>query len=155
MSTVRWQRDVPESLRALDTLERPDYVDLVTGMVSEAVVMTPEQWIRATLNGLPRSLLLLVPFIQRTILGLRLQLRPSPDHVLGWKIAERGGNWIRIEAASWFLTGHVIMRIADGQMSFATFVRYERFPAALVWPPISLIHRRVALELVRSATRAG
>jgi hypothetical protein len=154
VSTVQWQRNVPESIRSLDTLAKFDYTDIVTGTVSETPDRTPEQWARVTLAGLPRPLLLIVPFIQRAILGLRLELRPSPDHLLGWKIAERGENWVRIEAASWFLTGHVVIRIEDGQMSFATFVRYDRPPAALVWPPVSLIHRQVAKALVRAATKA-
>lgn len=155
MSAVRWQRGVPESLRALGALEGADYEDVVTGAVSEIPDMTPEQRVQATLKGMPRGLLLVLPWIQRMALGLRLELRPSPDHVLGWKIAERAENWIRIEAASWFLTGHVVMHVEDGCLSFATFVRYDRLPAALVWPPVSLIHRQVALALVRSATKIG
>ncbi|HEY4824091.1 MAG TPA: hypothetical protein VIH49_03500 [Solirubrobacteraceae bacterium] len=155
MSTVRWQRDVPESIRLLGALEGADYEDVVTSAMQELPDMTPEQLVRATLTRLPRGLLLVVPLIQRVVLGLRLELRPSPDHVLGWKIAERAENWIRIEAASWFLTGHVVMHAEDGCLSFATFVRYERRPAALVWAPVSLIHRQVALALVRSATKVG
>jgi hypothetical protein len=155
MSAVRWQRGVPESLRALGALEGADYEDVVTGAVSEIPDMTPEQRVQATLKGMPRGLLLVLPWIQRMALGLRLELRPSPDHVLGWKIAERAENWIRIEAASWFLTGHVVIHVEDGCLSFATFVRYDRLPAALVWPPVSLIHRQVALALVRSATKIG
>jgi hypothetical protein len=48
----------------------------------------------------------------------------------------------------------VILRVEDGRLFFATFVRYDRLPAALVWPPVSLIHRQVALAMVRSATKA-
>jgi hypothetical protein len=96
----------------------------------------------------------LVPFVQRAFLGLRLQLRPSPDHLLGWKIADRGENWIRLEAASWFLTGHVLMHFDQRHASFASFIRYDRRLAAFVWPPVSLIHRHVALAVMRSALRA-
>jgi hypothetical protein len=110
--------------------------------------------IRAALSGLPRWLFVFGPSVQRVFLGLRLKLRPSPDHLLGWEIAERGENWMRIEAASWFLTGHVVMHIDEGRISFASFVRYDRPLARIVWPPVSLIHRQVALSLVRSATRA-
>ncbi|MGH2904786.1 MAG: hypothetical protein ACRDK7_14570 [Solirubrobacteraceae bacterium] len=145
---------MPEAIRSLDTIESPDYVDLVTGPVSETPDRTPEQWLRLMLQGVPRSMLLVVPLIQRVALGLRLELRASPDHIIGWRIADRGEHHMRIEAASWFLTGHVIVHVDQGQLSFATFVRYYRTPAALVWPPISLIHRQVALALVRSATRA-
>jgi hypothetical protein len=104
------------------------------------------------LGGVPRGLLFFVPFVQRVALGLRLQLRPSPDHVLGWKIVHRDDTSMRIEAASWFLTGHVVLHVDAGQLSFASFIRYDRPLARLVWPPVSLIHRQVARLLVRNAT---
>jgi hypothetical protein len=152
-STVHWQREVPEAIRSLGALAGADYADIVTATIAQTPA-EPEQLIRAALQGLPRGLLIFVPFIQRAFLGLRLKLQPSPDHLLGWKIADRGENWIRIEAASWFLTAHVVMHADHGHLSFASFVRYDRPLAKLVWPPISLIHRQVALALVRSATRA-
>ncbi len=152
-STVRWRREVPEEIRSLGALANADYADIVTATVDGAPA-EPEQLIRAALKGVPRGLLFCIPFVQRVFLGLRLKLRPSPDRLLGWKIADRSENWIRIEAASWFLTGHVVMHVDEGQLSFASFIRYDRWLAALVWPPISLIHRQVALALVRSAIRA-
>jgi len=152
-STVRWQREVPEAIRALGALANPDYADIVTARIDETPA-DPGRLIRAALNGVPRGLIFFTPLVQRAVLGLRLKLRPSPDRLLGWEIADRGENWIRIEAESWFLTGHVVMHVDDGQLSFASFIRYDRRLAALVWPPVSLIHRQVALALVRSAVRA-
>jgi hypothetical protein len=152
-ATVRWQRSVPEAIRSLGALANADYADIVTATIDETPSGTPEQLIRAALNDVPRGLRFLMPFIQRVFLGLRLKLRPSPDYLLGWKIADRGESWMRIEAASWFLTGHVVMHIDEGQISFASFIRYDRRPAAYIWPPVSLIHRQVALALVRIATR--
>ena len=153
-STVRWRREVPEAIRSLGELANADYADIVTATVDETPSGTIEQLIDASLKGVPRGLLVLIPVVQRVFLGLRLTLRPSPDRVLGWKIAERGENWMRIEAASWFLTGHVVMQLDRGQISLASFLRYDRRLAAFVWPPVSLIHRQAALALVRSAVRA-
>ena len=59
-----------------------------------------------------------------------------------------------MEAHSWLLTGHVVLQASDQQLAMATFVRYHRQLAAMVWPPISLIHREVALAIMRSAVRA-
>jgi hypothetical protein len=151
-STVRWRRDVPEAIRSLGALANADYADIVTATVDETPA-DPEQVVHATLDGLPRWLPLFIASVQRVFLGLRLQLRPSPDRLLGWKIAERSENWIRIEAASWFLTGHVVMHVDEGQVSCASFIRYDRRIAAFVWPPVSLIHRQVALALVRRGIR--
>jgi len=81
---------VPDAVCALDTLVDPNYSDIVTAAVSEMSDRTPEQWLRAMFAGVPRGLLLLVPFIQRVALGLRLELRASPDRVIGWKIVDRG-----------------------------------------------------------------
>ena len=153
-SAVRWRREVPGAVRALGALEDADYADIVTGAIGERPSGTPEQLIRAALKDVPRGLLFVVPFVQRAVLGLRLKLAPSPDRLLGWKIADGGESWMRIEAASWFLTGHVVMQVDEGQVSFASFIRYDRKLAALVWPPVSLIHRQVALALVRGAIRA-
>jgi hypothetical protein len=151
---VQWQREVPDAIRALGALENANYSDIVTVAADEALNGTPEHLIQAGLDGVPRGLLLFIPFVQRVFLGLRLNLRPSPDHLLGWTIAEREENWIRIEAASWFLTAHVVMHAGEERMSFASFIRYERWPAAFIWPPVSLIHRQVALALVRGAIGA-
>jgi hypothetical protein len=153
-SNVRWSRDVPDAIRSLDTLADPDYADIVTATVSKTPQRTPEEWVRVALQGMPRGLLLVVPPLQRIVLGLRLERRRSPDHVLGWKITHRDEHQMRLEASSWLLTAHIVGHIDEGVMSFATFLRYERAPAALIWAPISLIHRQVALALVRSAARA-
>src|SRR6202020_3348883 len=96
-ATVRWQREVPEAIRSLGALANADYADIVTATLDETPSGTPEQLIRATLNGVPRGLLFFIPFVQRVFLGLRLKLRPAPDRLLGWKIADRGENWMRIE----------------------------------------------------------
>jgi hypothetical protein len=149
-----WGREVPEAIRSLALLADADYADIVTATIDETSSKTRDQLIHAALKGVPGGLLILIPFVQQGVLGLRLKLRPSPDHLLGWKIADRGENWVRIEAASWFMTGHVVMHIDEGRLSFASFIRYDRWLARLVWPPVSLIHRQVALALVRSATGA-
>ncbi len=153
-SSVRWRREVPEEIRSLGALADADYADIVTATIDRAPV-EPEQLIDAALKGVPRGVLLLTPLAQRVFLGLRLKLRPAPDRLLGWQIVDRGENWVRIEAASWFLTGHVVLHVDEGRLSFASFIRYDRKLAALVWPPVSLIHRQVALALVRSAVRAS
>lgn len=154
ISTVRWRRDVPEAIRALGALADSDYADIVTATLDEKP-SDPEQLIRAALERMPRGLVVFIPFVQRVFLGLRLKLRPAPDRILGWQIVDRGENWGRIEAASWFLTGHVVMHVGEGRLSFASFIRYDRRLAALVWPPVSLVHRQVALALMRSAIRVS
>src|SRR5207247_1749306 len=76
------------------------------------------------------------------------------DYVGGWKIADRGDRWIRSEAGSWFMTAHIVVQVDDGQLSVATFVRYDRPIAALVWPPLSAGHRLAMPGLLRKTDGA-
>jgi hypothetical protein len=73
--------------------------------------------------------------------------------VAGWKIADRGDSWIRVEASSWFMTANIVFQIDEGRVSFATFIRYDRPVAALVWTPVSIIHRAIAPDFLRAAVK--
>lgn len=142
--------DVPETIRSLSTLAEPDYVDLFTVTTSRARDWSPEQWARA---GIERAAGRAGQFVWRVLLGLRLESRPSREHVGGWRIAGRGDDWIRLEASSWFLTAYLVVHVDDGQMSVATFVRYDRPLAARVWPPMSAGHRRAMPGLLLRAVK--
>src|SRR5437764_118970 len=85
-TTVLRQRNVPEAIRSLSTLAKPDYVDLFTVATVAAADRSPEQWARAAIEDAAG---LAGQFIWRVVLGLRLERRPSLDHVGGWKIGDR------------------------------------------------------------------
>jgi hypothetical protein len=127
-----------------------DYVDLFTLTTSAAVGGSPEQWARA---GVEDAAGLAGQFVWRVLLGLRLERRSSPNHVAGWKIVRRADSWIVLEAASWFLTAQIVVQVGDGKVSVATFIRYDRPIAALVWAPLSAGHRRAMPGLLRQAAR--
>ena len=148
--TVLQQRNVPEAIRSLSTIDSPDYVDLFTATASDATDKSPEQWARATVEGV-------APWARfvawRVLCGLRVEPLPSPDSLAGWKIADRGDRWIRMEASSSFMTAHIVFHVDEKRVSFATFVRYDRPMAALVWPSVSIIHRRAVPGLLRHAVK--
>jgi hypothetical protein len=148
--TVVQQRNLPEAIRSLSALTSPDYVDLFTVTASGATDRSPEQWARVALEGASPTGRFIV---WQVLCGLRLEPQPSPDYVAGWKIADRGDSWIRIEAASWFMTAHAVVQVEDGQVSVALFIRYDRPIAVLVWPPLSIGHRRAMPGLLRHAVR--
>jgi hypothetical protein len=155
MPPVAWQRDVPESIRPLGGVADPDYLDLFTATTDEASENPAEEWARIVLERvMPGYLRLGVFVVQRLLLGLRLGPRRSPDHIAGWKIADRGDSWVRIEAASWMVTGSIVLKVDEARLSLATFFRYDRRIAALVWPPMSLAHRKAGLTLMRRAVGA-
>lgn len=150
--TVVQQRNSPEAIRSLSTLESPDYVDLFIATANRATDKTPEQWARATVEGVHPW----ARFVAwRVLCGLRLEPRPSPDYLAGWRIADRGDGWIRMEASSWFMTAQIVFHVDEGHVSFATFVCYDKPMAALVWPAVSIIHRRAVPELLRYAGSAS
>lgn len=149
--TARQQHDIPEAIRSLSPINDPDYVDLFTLTTDDAARRSPEQWARAAFEDVAGRQ---GQVIWRVLLGLRLQRRSSPGHVAGWRIGGRGERWIRLEAGSWMLTGNLVLRVDDGQVSLATFIRYDRPAAARVWSRLSAVHRRVAPDLLRDAHRA-
>jgi hypothetical protein len=151
VSAVVGPSNVPEAIRSLDTLASPDYVELFTATTRAATDRSPEEWARAVLEETPtgRS----APLLWR-LLGVRLGPRPSPDHVQGWRIADRGDDWIRLEATSWFMTAHAVCQVDDGQVSIALFLRYDRPIAALIWALVSVMHRRAVPVMLHQALKA-
>jgi len=137
---------VPESVRALSSLSHIDYADQFT--IDTDADATPEQWARAMFGDVPDVGELL---IWRGILGLRLSRGRSPDTVAGWRIGGRGDGWIRLDAASWFLTGNLLVGTIDGRVSLWTLLHYARPPGHVLWPPLSAVHRRLAPGLLREA----
>ena len=149
--TVVGLTNIPVAIRCLDTLGSPDYVDLFTATTTGATDKSAEAWARALLEHTPTGRA--APLLWRR-LGLRLGPTPSPDCIQGWKIADRGEDWIRIETRSWFMTAHAVVQVDDGHVSLALFVRYDRPIAALIWPPVSVLHRRGMPVILHQALKA-
>ena len=139
--------DVPSAIRAACTIAEPDYADVVA-VSTDVPGVAPEAWARAALERTPTGRA--APTLWR-VLGLRLGPRPSPDHVQGWRIAARGDDWIRLETESWFMTAQAVVHVADGTVSLSLFVRYDQPVAAVLWPPVSVMHRRVVPVMIRQA----
>jgi hypothetical protein len=150
MLSVIQQRTIPEAIRALSGMDRPDYIDVFTVTTNGAADATPEQWFRTALEDVAGRG---GQFIWRGVLGLRLKSRPSTEGVAGWKIADRGEDWIRLEASSWFMTAHLVTRLDDGQLFAGTFIRYDHPIAPLIWVPASAVHRRMMPGLLVKTVR--
>lgn len=138
--------NIPAYVRALSSLPDIDYADRFT--LTTEVAATPQRWARAMFGDVPNPAEVL---IWRGLLGLRLSRERSPATVAGWRIGRSGDDWIRLEAASWFLTGNILLQTADRRVSVGTFLRYDRRPAHRVWPPLSAVHRRLVPVLLRAA----
>ncbi len=138
-----------------------DYTDSFTAQLATGDARTPEQLARAVFEGAPRPArwFLLAGF--RFGLGLRLAYGRSAEHVLGWRIVDAGPRSLTLQASSWLLTSRLLLRIEASRVSQSTLVRYEKPIAALIWPPVALLHRQIVPRLLRRAaadptgTRAG
>jgi hypothetical protein len=115
-----------------------------------AAYASPEQWSRTAIEDVAGRG---GQFIWRGVLGLRLKSRPWTDRVGGWTIADRGEEWIRLGASSRFLTAHLVTRLDDEYLSAATFIRYDRPIAPLIWVPLSAVHRRLMPGLLAQTVR--
>ncbi len=150
MPSVIQQRNIPEVIRSLSGMDSPDYMDLFTVTTNGAADASPEQWSRTAIEDVAG---LGGQFIWRGVLGLRLKSRPSMERVGGWKIADRGEDWIRLEASSRFLTAHLVTRLGDGHLSAGTFIRYDHPIAPVIWVPLSAVHRRLMPGLLNQTVR--
>ena len=150
VSTAVGLADVPDAIRAAVTIAEPDYADTVMVATGVTEDVSPEVWARTVLErtSTGRS----APTLWR-LLGLRLGPRPSTDHVQGWRIAGRGSDWIRLEVTSWMMTAEAVVHVADGKVSLSLFVRYDQPVAAFIWPPVSVMHRRVVPVMIHQAER--
>ena len=142
---VQPRRPAPDEILALSPMTDPGYVD-VFSMDRGLPGRSPEQWARAMFKDVGGRG---AQFIWRVLLGMRLHA--APDRIAGWQIADRGADWIRIEARSWFMTGHLVVQADDEHVTLATFIRYDRPLAALIWRPLSSQHRRLSPMLLREA----
>ena len=145
------RRSVPEVVRSIDPLTDPDYTDAFEADTSGAKPRSPEQWARAIFEGAPAAMRWFLVSGWRAVLGLRLGPLHSPDHILGWHILDRAANSVTLELRSWFLTCHLVFWLDGTTLVFATSVRYERRIGAVVWPPVSVIHRRAVPYVLRHA----
>ncbi len=138
---------VPRRIRDLATFD-PDYADCCTVTTGDGWDRSPEQSARAVLEATPLGRRARVLWQG---LGLRLGPTGSPDHVQGWRIADRGDTWIRLDTDSWCLTAEAVFQLEGGRLSLALFLRYDRPIASRIWAPVSVIHRQAVPQLLDQA----
>jgi hypothetical protein len=131
--SVRWDSAVPEELRRLSTLPKPDYADFVTAVTTSAPRRSPEEWVVAFHRGAPE-------WVRR--------LARAPDDIAGLVVGS-GDGWALFEEVEPSMTTQYVCLVEGERVSLAFFIRYERRSAAFVWPLMSQIHRRVAVSILR------
>ena len=125
-----------------------DYVDLFTLPSTPLAVASPEEWARAAMEGAPAAGTFLA---WRVLCNLKLEGGGSAQHIAGWRIVDQQDDWIRVEARSWFMTANAIFKVEADETMFATFIRYDRAVARLIWGPVSAFHRAAAPAFLAAA----
>jgi hypothetical protein len=132
-----------------------DYVDSSDAEDVKGEHRSPEQWARATFEGAPRAMRWFLVAGFRFGLGLRLGPRSSSEHVFGWAIVERGTGSITLQAQSWLLTSRLVFQTEGPRLRQSTHVRYNHRIAAVLWPPVSILHRQIVPRLLQHAASHG
>ena len=131
-------------------LARPDYLD-ATEWVGERV-RTAEDWARATFEGAPSMVRLVLRLGWRWGLGLRIGPSPAPGHVLGWPILEAGAARMVLGVDSVVLGPcRLVFQVDPARVQLITVIRYEHRISRPVWTVIGPIHRWVTRLLVTRA----
>ena len=139
-------REVPEDVRSLSTVSEPDYVDMYS--LESASDATAQTWARAMYE---ESLGARGRLIFGQVLGLKLAPPKTLGTVAGWRVAEQGEGWIRMEAEGKRVVGQIIVRTANGVLSVTTFIQYVSRLGSTTWTVWSILHRRAMPKLLRDA----
>jgi hypothetical protein len=135
----------------MSLLDRIDYEDAYR--VDTELQRTPEQWMRAFLEGAPRWFQLPWAGLGKAVLGVQFgPLRASSDHVLGWNVlADRPDLFAVGLDSSGGLFARLITLTPPGQAVVATQIRLDTTRARILWPAIRRGHRYFAPYLLGRA----
>lgn len=141
---------VDQGVVALSSLSRVDYADHFVLAQETDPHAGPERWARAMFGDTPD---LTERLLWSGILGLRLHEVRSAATIAGWRITDRGEDWISVSATSRSMSAALIIRVTAATVELATVVRYDRAWARARWVPTAFVHRRLAPMLLRSTAR--
>lgn len=169
VATVLQQRNIPQAFRALDLadtavecvlVDTPNYVDLYTTPLPPAPAITAEQLARAAFEDGPAlgrflawRVALQLPLAPHPWAPWRGEAASAPDYLGGWRITDRGDNWVRIKTSSASLTVFCIFQVDPGLATMATFLRYDRPGGRLRWAAVGRVHRGLALPVLRAGVQ--
>jgi hypothetical protein len=144
---------VPATVTDLDLLGRVDYQDAY--QVETAHERTPEQWMRAFIEGAPRWFT--VPWIVGlggVLLGADPRIVREPGHVMGWKILrdEPDAFVVGLDTPRG-LNARLIAQAPSGRAVIATQIRLDTGYAQRLWPAIRPGHRYFAPYLLGRASK--
>jgi hypothetical protein len=145
--------DAPESALALQGFQRVSYSCAFKIDSASAKRHTAEQWLRAIQEGTPTPLRWFVVGGWIAGLWLRLDLRSSSDHILGWRILQSADPEIVVGAEGRILSGRQVVQVTEDSLVHTTVVHYNSAVARVAWSVAEPIHIRVIPYLLRRAVK--
>jgi len=142
---------VSDNLRAIDSLDKPDYADSFVITSDATTGRSAEVWMRRVFEGAPPALRWCMLAGWRLALRFRPGPRRSPQHILGWKIVNSMSDVVILERCSALVTAHLLLQATEARLVWATFVRYNHRAARRVWTVVGLIHRRIVPYILTNA----
>jgi hypothetical protein len=133
-----------------------DYSDSFTVGRASSDPRSAEDWFRAAFEGSPAVIRHGLPVIWRSVLGLRMGPRPSPDHVLGWRRVSTEPELAVYETQSGIAEANLVMRLEANRAVLTTFVHHLK-PAIVssIFVVAGPVHRAVIPFLLdRAAEQA-
>ena len=143
--------EVPVEIQARHDRASSGYASAFELPIGARRFLTPEQWARATFEGAPAPVRLLLGSAWRYGLGLRLGARASPDHVLGWLISSSGPDSITLEARSRFMVAQNIVAVSESTVVLVTLVQFTGRAGRALWAVATPVHIKVIPFLLQRA----
>jgi hypothetical protein len=140
-----------EKIQAVNSLSDPNYTCTFEITVPQLDRRPAEDWLRRIIEDAPRPMRWFILSGWIAALRLRLGPRPSPDHVLGWKILSATPAEVVIAVEGATLSANQVVQVQDGKVVHVTIVRYDRPAARLLWGVAAPIHSRVIPYLMDHA----
>jgi hypothetical protein len=138
-------------LQTQSTDNSPGYRDMFEVPIPSTDTRTAEQWLRAVFEDAPRPVRWFLLLGWWGVLGLQLGPRPSPDHILGWRIASREPDEVRIELHSALMNAQLALHLSSSMAVWSTNVYYTRPLARPLWAAVGVIHRQIVPYLLGRA----
>lgn len=151
--------DADDSLLAGSTLSRIDHVDVHRLRTEHALQHTPQEWAREILEG-PSTAMRVRLHLGWTALGIALHRgavsialhRGAVDTIAGWPVSDSGVDYVRLQSDSRIgLTGELLTRVGDHDVTFATLVQLANPVARRVWASVLPAHLNIVRTLMQGA----
>jgi hypothetical protein len=132
--------DVSETARSLGGLDNPSYT-YACAIDTAVTDASAEEWARATFEGAPTAVRLVIVAGWRLALRLRLVPRATPSSVLGWRILSSTPPAIVLATGSPLLTARLVVQVEGARVVHTTLVRTDRRLGGVVWAAATPIHQ--------------